>query len=95
MKFELSTSSIDERLIRAMDGLLRKSPAGRAVFVTSGAAIRPRAFWGAYAASKALFGGRAISCPSRQCGTLGYGSNPSRIKSPRISAVKFRLPNLT
>ncbi len=41
------------RLIRAMDGLLRKSPAGRAVFVTSGAAIRPRAFWGAYAASKA------------------------------------------
>ena len=49
----------------------------------------------ACAASKALFGGRAISCPSRQCGALGCGSNPSKIKSPRISAVYFRLPNLT
>ncbi len=41
------------RLIRAMDPVLRKSPAGRAVFVTSGAATRHRAFWGPYAASKA------------------------------------------
>ena len=41
------------RLIRSMDPLLRKAEAGRAVFLTSGAARRPRAFWGAYAASKA------------------------------------------
>ncbi len=41
------------RLIRSMDSLLRKAEAGRAVFLTSGAARRPRAFWGAYAASKA------------------------------------------
>ena len=41
------------RLIRSMDLLLRKADAGRAVFLTSGAARRPRAFWGAYAASKA------------------------------------------
>lgn len=41
------------RLIRSMDALLRKSPAGRALFVTSGAAVRHRAFWGPYAASKA------------------------------------------
>lgn len=41
------------RLIRAMDPLLRASPAGRALYVTSGAAARPRAFWGPYAASKA------------------------------------------
>ena len=39
------------------------------------------------AASRALFGGRARSCSSGQCGTLGGGSNPSRIKSPRMSAV--------
>src|SRR3954464_12964559 len=39
------------------------------------------------AASRALFGGRAKSCPSRQCGALGCGSNPSKIKSPRMSAV--------
>jgi NAD(P)-dependent dehydrogenase (short-subunit alcohol dehydrogenase family) len=41
------------RLIRSMDLLLRKAEAGRAVFLTSGAARRPRAFWSAYAASKA------------------------------------------
>ena len=41
------------RLIRSMDPLLRAASAGRAVFLTSGAARRPRAFWGAYAASKA------------------------------------------
>ena len=34
-----------------------------------------------------LFGGRARSYPSRQCGAPGCGSNPSKIKSPRISAV--------
>ena len=39
------------------------------------------------AASRALFGGRARSYPSRQCGVLGCGSNPSKIKSPRMSAV--------
>lgn len=41
------------RLIRSMDPLLRQAGQGRAVFLTSGAAARPRAFWGAYAASKA------------------------------------------
>ncbi len=41
------------RLIRAMEPLLRSSAAGRAMFITSGAATRPRAFWGAYAATKA------------------------------------------
>jgi NAD(P)-dependent dehydrogenase (short-subunit alcohol dehydrogenase family) len=41
------------RLIRVFDKLLRASPAGRAVFVTSGAAARPRAFWAPYAAAKA------------------------------------------
>ena len=39
------------------------------------------------AASKELFGGRARSCSSGQCGALGSGSNPSKIKSPRMSAV--------
>jgi NAD(P)-dependent dehydrogenase (short-subunit alcohol dehydrogenase family) len=40
-------------LIRAMDPLLRASTAGRAVFVTSGIAAHPRAYWGPYAISKA------------------------------------------
>ena len=42
---------------------------------------------GAGAASRALFGGRGRSYPSRQCGTLGCGSNPSKIKSPWMSTV--------
>lgn len=41
------------RLIRATHPLLRLSPAGRALFITSGVAPRPRAFWGVYGASKA------------------------------------------
>ena len=41
------------RLIRALDPLLRASDAGRAVFVTSGAAHKERAYWGLYATTKA------------------------------------------
>jgi NAD(P)-dependent dehydrogenase (short-subunit alcohol dehydrogenase family) len=40
-------------LIRAMDGLLKRSAAGRAVFITSGAATHARAYSGAYSVSKA------------------------------------------
>ncbi|MEP4377616.1 MAG: SDR family NAD(P)-dependent oxidoreductase [Alphaproteobacteria bacterium] len=41
------------RLIRTLDPLLRRSDAGRAIMVTSAAAAKPRAFWGAYAVTKA------------------------------------------
>jgi NAD(P)-dependent dehydrogenase (short-subunit alcohol dehydrogenase family) len=41
------------RLIRAMDPMLRAAEHGRAIFVTSGIARSPRAYWGPYAASKA------------------------------------------
>jgi len=41
------------RLLRSMDPLLRRSDAGRAIFVTSGAARGVFPFWGAYATSKA------------------------------------------
>ncbi|HEY7296921.1 MAG TPA: SDR family NAD(P)-dependent oxidoreductase [Xanthobacteraceae bacterium] len=40
-------------LIRSMDALLRASAAGRVVFVTSGLATNPRAYWGPYSVSKA------------------------------------------
>ena len=43
----------NQRLIRAMHPLLRASDAGRAVFISSGAARDPKAYWGPYAASKA------------------------------------------
>lgn len=41
------------RLLRSLDVLLRQSEAGRAVFVSSGAARSAKPFWGLYAASKA------------------------------------------
>ena len=41
------------RLIRSLDPLLRRSEAGRAIFVTSGAARNAHAYWGPYAVSKA------------------------------------------
>ncbi|MSO88462.1 MAG: SDR family NAD(P)-dependent oxidoreductase [Rhodospirillaceae bacterium] len=41
------------RLIRSFDRALRASDAGRAIFVTSGAAETVFPYWGAYAASKA------------------------------------------
>jgi NAD(P)-dependent dehydrogenase (short-subunit alcohol dehydrogenase family) len=41
------------RLIRSFDPLLRQSDAGRALFITSGAARKFRSYWGCYAVSKA------------------------------------------
>jgi NAD(P)-dependent dehydrogenase (short-subunit alcohol dehydrogenase family) len=58
--------SANQRLIRAMHPLLRAADAGRAVFVSSGAAHKTRAYWGPYAASKAaleaLVGAYAAEC---------------------------------
>jgi NAD(P)-dependent dehydrogenase (short-subunit alcohol dehydrogenase family) len=45
--------SANWRLLRTLDPCLRRSDAGRCVFVTSGAATNLRPNWGAYAVSKA------------------------------------------
>ena len=45
--------SANWRLIRSMEPLLKRSDAGRALFVTSGVARSHRAYWGPYAVSKA------------------------------------------
>lgn len=41
------------RLIRATEPLLKAAPKGRALFLTTGRVVRPKAFWGPYGASKA------------------------------------------
>lgn len=41
------------RLIRSLEPLFKRAPAARAIFLTTGLAAKPRAFWGAYAATKA------------------------------------------
>jgi NAD(P)-dependent dehydrogenase (short-subunit alcohol dehydrogenase family) len=45
--------TVNWRLIRAMDPLLRAAPDGRAIFVTSGVARGVFPYWGPYAVSKA------------------------------------------
>jgi NAD(P)-dependent dehydrogenase (short-subunit alcohol dehydrogenase family) len=49
------------RLIRSLDPLLRRSDAGRVVFVTSGAARGHRPFWGGYSMAKAALESLALT----------------------------------
>jgi NAD(P)-dependent dehydrogenase (short-subunit alcohol dehydrogenase family) len=66
------------RLLRAFDPLLRDSAAGRVIGLTSSVARQPRAYWGAYAASKAGF----------EALLLTYGDEVAA-----ISAIKVALYN--
>jgi NAD(P)-dependent dehydrogenase (short-subunit alcohol dehydrogenase family) len=66
------------RLLRAFDPLLRASAAGRVIGLTSSVARQPRAYWGAYAASKAGF----------EALLLTYGDEVAA-----ISAIKVALYN--
>jgi NAD(P)-dependent dehydrogenase (short-subunit alcohol dehydrogenase family) len=53
------------RLIRSLDPLLRAAPAGRAVFVTSGASHNLRPFFALYSASKAALDA-LVTCYSKE-----------------------------
>ena len=52
-KIEKTNLTAVYRLIRSLEPLLRASDAGRMIHLTSSIATAPRAFWGAYAATKA------------------------------------------
>lgn len=52
-KVEKTNFTAVYRLIRSLEPLLKASDAGRAIHVTTSVASAPKAFWGAYAASKA------------------------------------------
>ena len=52
-KIEKTNLTAVYRLIRSLEPLLRLSDAGRVVHLTTSIAHHPRAFWGAYAATKA------------------------------------------
>ena len=60
------------RLIRSLDPLLVASDAGRAIFISSAAAHKARAFWGPYALSKAALEvlARTYADESAHLGTL-------------------------
>jgi NAD(P)-dependent dehydrogenase (short-subunit alcohol dehydrogenase family) len=53
--------TVNWHLIRFLDPLLRRSDAGRAVFLTSGVASAPRAYLGHYAVSKAALNALALT----------------------------------
>lgn len=57
------------RLIRAFEPLLLASDAGRAVFLTSGAAYSAKPFWGAYSTSKAALDALVKSWANEQKNT--------------------------
>jgi len=64
-------------LLAAFDPLLKRSDAGRVVGVTSSVGSAPRAYWGAYAASKAAFE-VLLDC---------YGQEVERISSTRVAIL--------
>jgi NAD(P)-dependent dehydrogenase (short-subunit alcohol dehydrogenase family) len=57
------------RLIRSLDPLLRRSDAGRALFVTSGAATKHTPFWGGYGMAKAALESLALTYAAESAAT--------------------------
>ena len=66
-----------QALIAAFDPLLRASERARLIGLTSSVAAKPRAFWGAYGASKAAF----------EALLLAYGDEVKAISNIRIAIV--------
>lgn len=66
-----------QALIAAFDPLLRRSDAGRIIGLTSNVGAEPRAYWGAYGASKAAFDA-LLTC---------HGQEVERISETRVAIV--------
>lgn len=75
------------RLIRAFDPLLRASDAGRLLTLTSTVASEPRAYWGAYAATKAALDTLVLTYGAEVANTT-----PVRVAivNPRATRTKMR-----
>jgi len=66
-----------QALLAGFDPLLKRSEAGRVIGLTSSVGAEPRAYWGAYGASKAAFA-TLLSC---------YGQEVERISGIRVAIV--------
>ena len=64
-------------LLAAFDPLLKRSDAGRVIGLTSSVGAEPRAYWGAYGASKAAFD-TLLAC---------YGQEVERISETRVAIL--------
>jgi NAD(P)-dependent dehydrogenase (short-subunit alcohol dehydrogenase family) len=76
-----------QALIAAFDPLLRRSEAGRLVAVTSSVGAQPRAFWGAYGASKAALETLVLSYGEE---VKNLGPLKVAIVDPGATATKMR-----
>jgi NAD(P)-dependent dehydrogenase (short-subunit alcohol dehydrogenase family) len=74
------------RLIRVCEPLLKLSPAGRAIFVTSTAAQGTHPYWGAYAASKAAL----ESMVRTWAGELGMTNIRANLLNPGRTRTRMR-----
>jgi NAD(P)-dependent dehydrogenase (short-subunit alcohol dehydrogenase family) len=85
------------RLIRSLDPLLRKSEAGRAVFMTSGAARKHTPFWGSYAVTKAALESLVLTyaaeCESSNVKANLFSPGPLRTRM-RARAMPGEDPNV-
>ncbi|AWI90606.1 oxidoreductase [Methylobacterium sp. DM1] len=77
------------RLIRSFDPLLQRSDAGRAIFVSSGAAAKCRAYWGAYAVSKAALEAmvRTYAAENERTGVRAMLLNPGPLRTRMRAAA--------
>ena len=66
-----------QALIAAFDGMLRNSPSGRLLAVTSSVGRSPRAYWGAYGASKAAL----------ETLVLSYADETRNFPSPNVAII--------
>lgn len=66
-----------QALLAAFDPLLKRSPHGRIVALTSSVGEEPRAFWGAYGATKAAFDNLL----------LAHGQEIGRISETRVAVI--------
>lgn len=64
-------------LLAAFDPMLRRSKAGRVIALTSSVGARPRAFWGAYGASKAAL----------ETLLLSYGEEVKNLSPVRVAII--------
>jgi NAD(P)-dependent dehydrogenase (short-subunit alcohol dehydrogenase family) len=76
-----------QALIATFDPLLRNSAAGRLLAVTSSVGAHPRAFWGAYGASKAALETLVLSYADEN---RGLGSLKAAIIDPGATATAMR-----
>lgn len=79
------------RLIRSFEPLLKRSDAGRAIFVTSGAAHKNKPYWGGYAMSKAALEA-IVKTWAAECTNTGIRANLISPGATRTAMRKQAMP---